>query len=104
MVELYVEALNSPGGIPVVGSTWLRVLEATYTEGVKQAVKYYKKIMEEVTSKLPLKSEQLFDHHREGVKKSLQVFREATELDSESESNLYQTYLDKLMVSITNIP
>ena len=100
MVGLYVEALNSPGGIPVIGSTWLRVLEATYTDGVDRAVKCYKKTMKEVIPKLPMKSEQLFDYHRQGRDKSLQVFKEATKLDSESESNLYQTYLDKLMVSI----
>ena len=99
MAELYVEALNSPGGIPVIGSTWLQALEATYTDGVEQAVKCYKKVMKEVTPKLPLKSEDLFDCHREGVEKSLQVFRAATKLDNESESDLYQTYLDKLMVS-----
>ena len=99
MVQLYVEALNLPGGVPVVGSTWQRVLEATYTDGVEQAVKCYKKAMEGVGPKLPMRTDQLFDYHRKGVDKSLKVFKEATTLDSESESDLYSTYLDKLMVS-----
>ena len=98
MVQLYVDALNSPGGIPVIGSTWKRVLEATYTDGVEQALKCYKKTMEKVLQQLPQETDELLGQHRKGVDESLKVFKQATSLDSESDSDLYTTFLDKLMV------
>ena len=99
MVQLYVDALNSPGGIPVIGSTWQRVLEATYTDGMEGAIKIYSEVMERATQSLPMEDEKLLANHRKGVEESMKRFNQAASLDSESE--LYQTYLDKLMVIIT---
>ena len=99
MVQLYVDALNSPGGIPVIGSTWQRVLEATYTDGMESAIKIYSEVMERATQSLPMEDEKLLANHRKGVEESMKRFNQAASLDSESE--LYQTYLDKLMVIIT---
>ena len=96
MVELYVEALNSPGGIPVIGSTWQRVLEATYTDGMENALNSYKEIMTKTIQQLPMESRVLLQHHRKAIDESMKKFNKAVSLDSESE--LYQTYLDKLMV------
>ena len=96
MVELYVDALNSPGGIPMIGSTWQRVLEATYTHGLESAVKIYKEVMEEATKSLPIESEQLMGHHREGVEEMMKKFKEAASLDSDRA--VYEPYLNKLMV------
>ena len=96
MVQLYVDALNSPGGIPVIGSTWQRVLEATYTNGMESAVKIYSEMMDKATQLLPMEDERLLMNHRKGVEESVKRFNQAASLDSESE--LYQTYLDKLMV------
>ena len=98
MVQLYVDALNSPGGIPVIGSTWQRVLEATYTDAVDCAVKVYGDLMERATKTLPMEDEKLLANHGKGVEESMKRFNQAASLDSESE--LYQTYLDKLMVSL----
>jgi len=97
MVELFVEALNSPGGIPVIGSTWQRVLEATYTDGTGSALSTYKEMMVKVSKQLPMESDQLLLKHRKAVDESISTFNKAVSLDSESE--LYQVYLDKLMVS-----
>ena len=95
MVELYVDALNSPDGIPVIGSTWRRVLEATYTDGMENAAKIYSEKMKN-TVHLPMEDEDLLKCHRKGVEEAMKKFNQAASLDSESE--LYQTYLDKLMV------
>ena len=91
-----MEALNSPGGIPVIGSTWQRVLEATYTDGMDGALCTYKEAMAAVSKKLPMESDKLLQKHREAVDESIKKFNKAVALDSESE--LYQSYLDKLMV------
>ena len=97
MTELYVDALNSPGGIPVIGSTWQRVLEATYTDGVESALSVYKDVMEGVVQLLPMESEDLLEKHGKGVEEATKRFNQAASLDCESE--LYQVYLDKLMVN-----
>lgn len=97
MTQLFVDALNSPDGIPVIGSIWQRVLEATYISGVDKALKGYKDIMEETAQKLPMNSEELLINHRKGIEESMQRFNQAASLDCESE--LYRTYLDKLMVT-----
>jgi hypothetical protein len=96
MVELYVDALNSPGGIPVIGSTWQRVLEATYTDSMESAVSAYMDVMERVTQLLPIESEALLSQHGRGIEEATKKFNQAASLDSDSE--LYQVYLDKLMV------
>lgn len=96
LVELYVEALNTPGGVPAVGSTWQRVLETTYTSGLDKALSCYKAFMTKNAHTLPMKNEKLLSHHSDAINESLQCFQEAASLDSESK--LYQTYLDKLMV------
>ena len=96
MTQLFVDALNSPDGIPVIGSVWQRVLEATYISGVENALKGYREIMEEMAQQLPINSEKLLITHRKGIEESMQRFNQAASLDCERE--LYRTYLDKLMV------
>ncbi len=98
LVELYVEALNSPGGIPVIGSTWQRVLEATYTKGMEEALQIYREIMTTIIQKLPMENDQLLKRHRNAVTKAMEKFNKAVSLDSESE--LYQSFLEKLMVGM----
>lgn len=97
LAQLYVEALNSPEGVPVVGSTWQRVLEATYRDGMEKAVVSYRDMMGKEMKSLPMENEQLLDHHQRAVDESLKSFQRAAALDSESEQ--YQNYLEKLMVS-----
>ena len=79
-----------------MGTTWRRVLEATYTDGMEKAMKLYIGVMEIAAKPLPLGSEQLLIHHRKGVDEAMKRFKEAASLDSERE--LYEAYLDKLMV------
>lgn len=97
MIELYVDALNSPGGVPIIGSTWQRVLEATYTDGMESAIKIYGKVMERAIQSIPMEDKRLLTNHRKGVEESMKRFNQAASLDSESE--LYQSYLNKLMVN-----
>ena len=94
MVQLYVDALNSPDGIPVIGSTWQCVLEATYTDGMENAAKIYS----EIIVHLPMADEYLLKCHRKGVKEAMKRFNQAASLDSENE--LYQTYLNELMATL----
>lgn len=82
----------------MIGSTWQRVLEATYTDGMESAVRAYKQVMERAAQRLPMESELLLSEHRKGMKESMRIFNQAASLDSESE--LYQVYLDKLTVMI----
>ena len=92
MVQLYVDALNSPDGIPVIGSTWRCVLEATYTNGMENAAKIYSEIMTNIVH-LPMEDEYLLKCHRKGVEEAMKRFNQAASLDSENE--LYQTYLNE---------
>lgn len=96
LAQLYVEALNSPEGVPVVGSIWQRVLGASYPDAVEKAVMSYKDMMGKAI--LPMENEQLLEHHQRAVDESLKSFHVTAALDSEIE--LYQNYLGKLMVSI----
>ena len=99
MVKLYVEALNSPNGIPAIGSTWQRVLEATYTNGLEEALKSYQAAMDAaITGKLPMGNQDLLNIHRRAVRKSLEMLKHTTSVDCERK--LFQEYLDKLMVKI----
>ena len=98
MVELYIEALNSPGGVPVVGSTWQRVLEATYESAVEEAVKCYQGIMDCTMKWAPMEESELLEEHEKAFAKSRETFRQATSLDAES--TLYESYLKKLKVMI----
>lgn len=54
--------------------------------------------MEKAARLLPMESEQLLIHHRKGVQEVMKKFQEAASLDSERE--VYEAYLDKLMVII----
>ena len=99
MTQLFVDALNSPDGIPVIGSIWQQVLEATYISRMENALKGYRDIMEETAQQLPMDSEKLLINHKKGIEESIQRFNQAASLDCESE--LYRTYLDKFMVIIS---
>lgn len=97
MVQLYIDALNSPGGVPVVGSTWQRVLEATYETAVEEAVKSYQSLMDATIARAPMEESHLLEQHSQALTKSMEKFQQATSLDTES--TLYESYLNKLMVS-----
>ena len=96
LINIYVEALNIPGCVPAIGSAWQRVLESTYSESVEKAVLLYSSAMSKVSPKLPLDSAELLKHHNDAITKGIQMFQARASLDSES--MLYQSYLDKFMV------
>ena len=96
MVQLYIDALNSPGGVPVVGSTWQRVLEATYETAVEEAVKSYQSLMDDTIVQAPMEESELLEQHSQALTKSMEKFQQATSLDAENTH--YESYLNKLMV------
>ena len=98
MVQLYIDALNSPGGIPVVGSTWERVLEATYETAVEEAVKTYQGIMDGTIARAPMEEKELLEQHDRALAKSIEKFHLAASLDADKSLN--EKYLNKLVVMI----
>ena len=101
MVELYIDALNSDG-VPVVGSTWQRVLEATYESAVGEAVKHYQSIMDGIMLRAPMEEKELLEQHSQALAKSIERFKQATSLDAENTH--YESYLNKLMVNNFRLP
>lgn len=97
MLKHYVEALNSPGGVPEVGSTWERVLNSTYSTAVTNAVMVYKEKMQFLESQLPLEVDGLMAAHSEAHSSALKQFKEDVQLDSEQ--SLYEEHITKLQVS-----
>ena len=101
MVQLYIDALNSDG-IPVVGSTWQRVLEATYESAVGEAVQNYQSIMDRTMLRAPMEEKELLEQHSQALAKSIERFQQATSLDAENTH--YESYLNKLTVNNFRLP
>ena len=99
MVQLYIDALNVPGGVPVVGSTWQRVLEATYETAVEEAVKVYQGFMDDTIVRAPMEEKELLEQHSQALTKSIETFQQAASLDADSTLN--ESYLNKLVVMIS---
>ena len=95
MTKLFVEALNSPGGVPAIGSTWDRVLEVTYESAMKGAMQCYAEKMSSLC--MPLESTDLLKHHGQAWDKALCKFREAINMDTAKAC--YEKYLRQLQVS-----
>lgn len=95
MIKLFVEALNSPGGVPAIGSTWDRVLEVTYESAMKGAMQCYAEKMNSLY--MPLESADLLKHHGQAWEKALCKFREALKMDTDEAC--YEKYLRQLQVS-----
>lgn len=95
MTKLFVEALNSPGGVPAIGSTWDRVLEVTYESAMKGAMQCYAEKMSSLY--MPSESTDLLKHHGQAWDKALCKFREALNMDTDEAC--YEKYLRQLQVS-----
>ena len=54
MLQQYVDALNSPSGVPEVGTAWDHVVQTTYMEVTEKALKAYDDKMAESESKMPM--------------------------------------------------
>lgn len=92
---MYVDALNSPNGIPNVGSAWDQVMESTYATATSKALDLYKSKMTELV--FPIEEDDLQMKHRVSLEESVQLFNQLTQLDSNG--NAYEKHLGKLTVS-----
>lgn len=98
MVREYVEALNSPTGIPEVGSTWDRVVKTTYETGLSKALAHYQQSMQ--TLVLPVELNDLLGTHSNAYSTALDQFERDTQLDSDQ--SLHTQYFTSLQVCMSH--
>ena len=98
MLHQYVDALNSPSGLPEVGTTWDQVVQTTYIEVTAKALKAYDDKMAESESKMPMEFMLLLALHDEAKTIAIREFSAASLIDTETAN--YNSHLKKLRVSI----
>ncbi|XP_067054214.1 guanylate-binding protein 7-like isoform X1 [Acropora muricata] len=96
LVNIYVEALNTPGVVPSVQSAWETIIHKTCTEAKRAAVQVYDKAMSTqlVKCKLPCDGDDIRKIQKNAVDKSMAVFQAETVGISAINS---AKYLEKLM-------
>lgn len=94
ILQTYVDALNSPSGIPNVGTAWDMVMETTYTTAANKALDLYKSKM--ILPDQPLNEDEMLEKHFSALKESIGVFNELTHLDCDGDS--HEKHLEKLTV------
>lgn len=90
-----MEALNSPDGVPEVGSTWERVVQSTYATATAKSVETYQAEMANV--RFPVSFISLMAAHSDAQAKAISVFDKFTQVDNERE--IYNTSLETMTVS-----
>ena len=93
---MYIDALNSPEGIPKVASTWEQVMKNTYQTATNRAIEEYKSNMD--TLKFPIEDNDVQMHHRMCYEKAVKLFEQQTELDSDGDAHF--EHLEKLSVCV----
>ena len=96
MLQIYVDALNSPEGIPEVSSTWDQVMTNTYQIATTKAIEVYKSKMSDLT--FPMEDGDLKRIHQEATEKSVECFQQLTWLDTDG--GVYSDHLSQLSVSV----
>ena len=81
MLQMYVDALNSPEGIPEVGSAWDQVMKNTYQIAKAKATELYKSTMSVLT--FPMEDAELKSIHSEAAGKAVECFQQLTRLDTD---------------------
>ena len=94
MLVQYVAALNMPGGIPEVDSTWELVLKSTYERAISNALAVYKEQMQIEIPQLPLEVDDLMVAHSKANSSALELF----ESEVDCEHSPHDNYLAKLQV------
>ena len=97
MLEQYVGTLNSPSGVPEVGTAWDHVVETIYIEVTGKALKAYDDKMVESESKMPMDLKFLLDTHNEAKSLAIKEFSAASLIDTETAN--YNSRLSKMLVS-----
>ena len=98
ILQMYVDALNSPNGIPKVGSAWDQVMANTYQTAIKAALEMYDSRMSNLV--LPMEENELIVQHRSAFEESVQKFKVLTELDYDG--NAFEKHYGQLKVN-TNV-
>ena len=96
MLQIYVDALNSPEEIPEVSSAWDQVMKNTYQIATTKAIEVYKSKMSDLT--FPMEDGDLKRIHQETTEKSVECFQQLTWLDTDGD--VYSDHLSQLSVSV----
>ena len=97
MLHQYVDVLNSPSGVPEVGTTWDHVVQTTYIEVTGKALKAYDDKMVKSESKMPMELKSLLDTHNEAKSLAIREFSAASLIDTETAN--YERHLNEMLVS-----
>ena len=95
MLQIYVDALNSPEGIPEVASAWDQVMKNTYQIATTKATELYKSKMSLLT--FPMEDAELKSIHSEAAREATECFHKLTRLDSDD--GAFEEHLLQLSVS-----
>ena len=95
MLQMYVDALNSPEGIPEVSSAWDQVMKNTYHIATTKATELYKSKMSVLT--FPMEDGDLKRIHSEATEETTECFQKLTRLDSDGDA--FEEHLSQLSVS-----
>ena len=80
MVQLYLQAINSPGGIPNVQNAWETFVEMKCSDVIEGALENYENVMKsKLKDKLPCDDGDLRKVHGTAKKKSEAYFEAETE-------------------------
>ena len=97
LLGIYVHDLNSPEGIPMVGSAWDQVMKNMYQTATERAIEKYDEVMN--CLHFPIEEDDLLVHHIEAFEKSEELFKQLTKLDSDRDA--FDKHLEKLTVCLT---
>ena len=101
MVQLYVQAINSPGGIPNVQNAWETFVQMKCSEAIKGALENYENVMtSRLKDKLPCDNDELSKVHGTAFETSEAYFMAETAGISTSTT---ETYLNKLKVRLKEV-
>ena len=101
MVQLYVQAINSPGGIPNVQNAWETFVQTKCSEAIKGALENYENVMKsKLKDKLPCDNDELRKVHGTAFETSEAYFMAETAGISTSTT---ETYLNKLKVRLKEV-
>ena len=79
LVDIYVEALNTPGAVPCVEKAWEVFIHSKCSEATGAALKKYEEMMALVKQNLPCTNDEVHQFHRAAWDECLNVFKFETE-------------------------
>ena len=101
MVQLYVQAINSPGGIPNIQNAWETFVGMKCSEAIKGALENYKNVMRsKLKGNLPCDNDELRTVHGTAFETSEAYFMAETK---EISTSTRETHLKKLKVRLKEV-